>query len=475
LFIGPVAIGTIHEWAPDPGSVVSWHASPAARAKAQNAPISAVPAGYMQAQHLRGFCEYSARGLDYSRLFIVTSDVAGRADIRAMSYVINAHLRRHDTYRSWFEYRDVKDIVRRTIQSPADISFVPTKHGEMTPAQIRDHILATPDPLQWDCFTFGIIQRADHFTLYISIDHLHVDAQFVGVVLMELHMMYAALVAGGAPIALPDAGSYDEYCVRQHRYTAALTLESPEVRAWTQFAENNNGTLPDFPLPLGDRSVPSAGSLLTVELMDEHQTARFESACIAAGARFIGGVFACAALAEQALTGADTYYGLTPTDTRSPTEGMTLGWFTGLSPITVPVAAMSFADVARAAQTSFDWGTDVANAPFDRVLELAPWLRRPGTSHPLVNFFDTGLPPLSAFLTAQFEGLNIGLYGDGRLSDPLLTWVIRLEKTTVMAVLFPNNPIARESVARYAAAIKSAYLRAADGHSSVPLSNVSQA
>ena len=77
-------------------------------------------------------------------------------------------------------------------------------------------------------------------------------------------MMYAALVGGGAPLRLPAAGSYDDYCIRQHEYTSALTLESPEVRAWIEFAENNGGTLPDFPLPFGDPSVPSPGGLLTV-------------------------------------------------------------------------------------------------------------------------------------------------------------------------------------------------------------------
>lgn len=475
MFVGPVAIGTIDDWVPGPGSVVSWQASSKARAKAQQAPVSAVPAGYMQGQHLRGFSEYAARGLDYSRLFIIASDMPGRCDIRALSYVINLHVRRHDTYRSWFEYKDAEHIVRRTIQNPADIEFVPTEYGEMTSAEFRDHILATPDPLHWDCFTFGIIQGADHFTLYVSIDHLHVDAQFMGVILMELHMMYAALVAGGAPIALPNPGSYDDYCVRQNRYISALTRESPQVRAWIEFAESNNGSLPEFPLPLGDLSVPCATSLLAVELMDEQQTARFESACMDAGARFIGGVFACAALADHALGGADTYYGLSPSDTRRQPELMTLGWFTGLIPITVEVPGTSFADVARAAQASFDSGTDVANAPFDRVLELAPWLRRPQAGYPLLNFLDAGLPPLSTFLTAQLEGANIGLYGDGRLSDPLLTWVVRLEKMTMMAVLFPDNPVAHESVARYATAVKSVYAHVAEGHGALPLSNVGQA
>ena len=52
-------------------------------------------------------------------------------------------------------------------------------------------------------------------------------------------------------------------------------------------------------------------------LLDHEQTKRFESACMDVGARFSGGMFACAALAENELRGADTFYGVTPIDTRS--------------------------------------------------------------------------------------------------------------------------------------------------------------
>ncbi len=40
---------------------------------------------------------------------------------------------------------------------------------------------------------------------------------FVGVGFMEIQTMYAALVDGGAPIRMPEAGSYEDYCVRQRR------------------------------------------------------------------------------------------------------------------------------------------------------------------------------------------------------------------------------------------------------------------
>ena len=88
---------------------------------------------------------------------------------------------------------------------------------------------------------------------------------------------------------------------------------------------------------------------------------------------------------------------------------MTPGWFTGLIPITVPVAGASFGDTARAAQSCFDAGTDLANVPCDRVVELAPWLNRPRPNFPVINYIDGGVAPLSGVFSSLLEGLNIGI------------------------------------------------------------------
>jgi hypothetical protein len=462
-----VAMKAIHDWMGDPGVHVTWNPSQATLAKIREAPVSTVPVSYQQAQHLRAFRDHTARGTDMARLNIPAWDIAGQCDIRAMTHVINAYLRRHDTYHSWFEYDDAQRIVRRTIREPRHIKFVPTEHGEMTPTQWRERVLSTPDPWQWECFHFGIIQRADHFTFYISVDHVHTDAMFMGLVLVEIHMMYAALVAGAAPVRLPAAGSYDDYCLRQQAYLSALTVESPEVVAWIDFAKSNDGTLPRFPLPLGDPSVPCTGDMITVQLLDEQQAIRFESACMDVGARFSGGVFACAALAEHELTGAETHYVVTPTTTRStPAELMTTGWFTGLVPITVPVVATSFGHTARAAQASFDAGIGVANVPFDRVLELAASehkLRTPQPGVSMLSYLDAGLPPLSPTIVAKWEGLNGKVYHDARSAHQVGMWVNRTQKETTVTVAFPNNPIARESVLGYVAAMKSVYGRVIEG------------
>jgi hypothetical protein len=467
-------VGTVNDWVPGQGSIVSWQASPASLEKARQAPISDVPLSAMQDAHLRGFSRYAARGLNYARLVIGSGDEPGRCDVRVMSYVINSHLRRHRTYHSWFEYEDAERLVRHTVGDPADIEFVPIRHDEMTPAEWHQFVLSTPDPVQWDCFRFGIIQRADHFTFFSIVDHLHCDPTIISGLYTEIVMNYRVLRRGGALVQSPPPASHDDFCMREKQHVSGLTLDSQEVRKWIEFAEHNGGTLPDFPLPLGDLSRPTGGDLVVERLMDQEQTAEFESLCTKAGARFSGGLFACVALAQYELTGARTYYGLAPIDKRrSLAEFSTMGWFTGVVPFTVPVNPGSFEETARAAQASFDSNLDLANVSFNDVLKLAPWLREWGPNCTMVNYMDAGLPPLSATVASHMKDANVSIYCDPRDPAHLYTSVIRLFDEVSIWVNFQNNPIARDSVTRYLSAIKSVLRRVGDGRHVGPTVQVS--
>lgn len=465
MHIGRITIGTIEDWSPDRGVVTSWHPTNAAVEKARQAPVSSVPVSYMQGQHLRGVYHQAAAGLDYSRQIIATCEVPGQCNIEAMDHALNAYLRRHDTYRSWFEYSGSGDIVRRTIPDAEDVEFEPVNRGEMDPEDARKHIVDIPSPFEWGCFSFGVVQSEDSFHFYASIDHVHGDAALIGITMLEAHGMYTSLLATGQPMPLPDAGSFDEFCLHEHEATAALTVDSPEVQAWIEFAENNNGTMPEFPLPLGNPNEPTVADMVGEMLLDPEQTDRFEAACAAAGTRFVGGLFACTAMTDHEFTGAATYYGLTPRDTRRTTDNFqTQGWFTGLVPISVPIAATTFPEAAWAAQQSFDTGVKLARVPYYRVLELAPWLEKPRANFPVWNFLHGGAAPLNAILAATELGYanNIGIYSDGRFSYQLTIYVFRYEGGTAIEVMYPDNPIAQKSVARYIAAMKSVCQRVAD-------------
>ena len=466
--IAKITVGSLDEWTLTPGTVTSWHPTAAAIEKVRQAPVSSVPVSYMQGQHLRNYCERTAAGLNFSRQIIASCDVPGQCDVSAMHHALNGYLRRHDTFRSWFEHTGDGEFIRHSISDPADIEFAPINHGNMTVDEIHAHVVAIPNPLEWGCFTFGIIQSESHFTFFAAMDHVHGDATLIGTTMIEANGMYSALSGGGEPLALPDAGSFDDFCIRERQYTSTLTVNSPEVRAWIDFAENNNGGFPEFPLPLGNPLEPSSSYMASELLMDAEQTERFESACTAAGARFVGGLFACIALVEHEFTGALTYYGLTPRDSRTGTDNfMTQGWFTGLIPITVPIAAASFGDAAWAAQSSFDSGLGMARVPYYRVLELAPWLNWPEPNFPVSNFLHGGAAPLNAILAAGDLGLadNIGIYPDGRFSYQLTSYVFRYREGTIMAIMYPDNPVALKSVTRYMEAMKSVCVRVADsGH-----------
>lgn len=462
-----VALTAINDWVGAPGSVVSWGPAPASAERVRQAPRSPVPPSYQQEQHIRAYRRHSTDGLDMARLMIPSWNIPGRCDIRAMTFVINAYLRRHDTYHSWFDFDDSDQVVRHAVTDPTDISMAATRHGEMNSAKWQALAMDVPGPLDWDCFRFGIIQRADHFTFYASVDHLHADAMFVVALFVEIHSNYAAVVEGGVPVRFPESGRYLDYCVRQREYTAGLTLESPEVGEWLGYLRKNGGSLPKFPMPLGDPNVPYAGELNKVTLMDVHESERFEAFCTSAGARFIGGAFACAALAERELAGIDTYNVITPTTTRrTPGEFATTGWFTGVVPISIPVAGMSFAEVARAAQEAFDAHMRLAQVPIERVLELAksvPDIRPAGPGVPMLSFFDSGLPPLDPVVMGQWYAHDGTLYGGVGAASQIGMWVNRGLEGTTISVAYPDNPVARESATQYVELMKMFYLRAAGG------------
>lgn len=462
-----VALGNINEWQLSDGSLTMWTATEASREAARFARRSDIAPSYQQTQHLWAAYHGKAMNRALPRLMVVAWNVLGACDIPTMTAVINAHVRRHDTYHSWFEFENYV-ISRRVIDDPAAIDLVPVEFGTMNSEQIRTHALTTtPGTLEWGCFTFGIVQHSDHFTFYASVDHLHIDGLSAALIFVDIHVMYEQLSQGAhrqQPSTLPQFGSYSEYAARQREKAEGLTLSSAEVKDWIAFARETDGDWPSFPLPLGDTWSSTAGDLLTVDLLDAADTEAFDAACCAAGARFIGGVLACAALAEHELTGKESYFGFTARDTRSPgVDTMTVGWFASLIPVTVPTAGVSFPEAARAAQKSFDAAKHLADVPVDRVLELMAQnqldIKLPTSLPMMLSFLDFRKIPLAG-LWAQ---TNFGTYGDNLSHGGINMWINRHAERTTVTMSFPHNEIARASVVHYIATLIQMFARVVNG------------
>jgi hypothetical protein len=85
----------------------------------------------------------------------------------------------------------------------------------------------------------------------------------------------------------------------------------------------------------------------------------------------------------------------------------------------------------------------------------------------LLFHLDSGIPPLSSVVNSHLDRVNARIWYDGGVPAQFDIRVNRFETETSVLVVFPNNPIARESVTRYIAALKSVYLRLAEGRDPV--------
>lgn len=292
----------LHGWSGRPAVLTLWSPSAASMESAKRAPVSRVLPSYEQEQHLHAFRACEQRQEAMARLLVVVWDESGRCDLKAMTYVVTAHVRRHDTYHSWFEQRGGA-IVRHVLEDPAAIQMEPSTLGDVSAEDWQKHVVATPAPFVWDCFRFGVLQRASGFTCFASIDHLHADATVIAFLMTEIRSAYRAVIDGETPGHLGPPGSYLDYCTNQRQRAAATTLADPEVKRWIAFLQRNNGRMPAFALPLGVLEDRYYAEYVHVDILDDTVMDAFESACHASGARVIGGLLACAALTERELAG----------------------------------------------------------------------------------------------------------------------------------------------------------------------------
>ena len=456
----------LQEWSGPPAALTLWLPTAAARECARQASASPVPPSYEQEQHLRAFRACAARGEEMARLLIVVWEETGRCDLRAMTHVLNAHLCRHDTYHSRFAAEG--DVMRRhVLADPPPVLLETVGVGDVNAGDWRRHVMATPTPFKWDCFRFGILQRPDGFTFFASIDHLHADSTLIAFLMEEVHMAYAALIDGEPPPRLGAAGCYLDYCIDQRQRTEALTRVAPGVSAWVDFLERNAGRMPAFRLQLGISDNHCLAEHLNVEILDPSAMAAFEAACLAAGARVIGGVLAVAALAERTLAGPGHYAVVTPTTTRkSPEAFRTMGWCMGVVPVDFAAQEGGFGELAVAAQRSFDTHLPLSAIPIERVLELTasmPTIRPTATGGVMLSYMDVNLPPMSAHIAGQWQQRLGRVYINQGMAAQVALWFFRTETGLSLTAAYPANAIAAKSMQRYIGALRETFVQASAG------------
>jgi hypothetical protein len=461
----------LREWSGPPGTLVLWLPTPATVASARRAPASPIPPSYEQEQHLRTYRACQLQQQEMVRLLIVTWRVPGRCEMRAMTDVINAHLRRHDTYHSAFRDQG-GGFVRHVIEDPASLHLAPTEMGTVSAPQWRETVAGTPGPLAWDCFRFGVVQHEDHFTFFASVDHVHADASLIPILFHEIHQDYRTLVEDSPRRRRRPAARYLDYCARQRQRAAALSLSDAAVVVWIDFLHRNHGRLPRFPMALGDAGAFGPVEQVTFSVLDPVDARRFKSACVAAGSRVIGGLLACAALTERTLTGSSCYNVFTPVTTRkTPEEYRTNGWFVGVLPVSIDVTDGTFAGTALAAQRCFDERGHLAGIPLEPVLQLAsglPTINPAPAWGVMLSYVDAHLPPMNARSSREWFELSGTVYLNAGVAGQVSLWFCRSLLGLSLTAAYPANATARASVALYIDTLTEACRRVASDTSAMP-------
>lgn len=421
--------------------------------------MSDVPPSYEQAQHLRSYRACQNQHEEMARLLSFVWEEPGQCDLEVMADLVVAHVRRHDTYHSWFEERG-QAILRHVIAQPDLIEMSAQTLEHVSAPEWQQLIASTPGPFSWDCFRFGVLQRENSFSCVACIDHLHTDSTAITFLMDEIHAAYRELKVAKKPLHHAPPGSYLDYCSSQHQRASNLTLADPDVSAWVSFLERNGGRMPAFTLPLGVSNDRCLAEFINVEVMDAEQTAFFETRCLDSGARMVGGLMAAAALTSHQLSGLDHFGVVTPTTTRSTPESFnTSGWYMGVVPVDFDVDTSDFSSLAARAQNVLDERRDLSHVPVERLFELTadlPHIRPAATGGIMLSYMNmnVNLRPVQSPNASTWQQLDGRIYLNPGMSAQVALWFFRTQTGLLLTAGYPANSTARDSIQRYVETFK---------------------
>ncbi|WP_158675509.1 condensation domain-containing protein [Nocardia stercoris] len=439
-----LTVGFIEDWQPAVGAVTTWTVTDQARQAAALAPAHRVAPSFQQRAYLRTVADRPVA----ARLRILAFDLPGAPDPAALRRAVLGFLRRHDTFAGRFAVTGYGTVTRHQLHAE-QIDIAATGHGQLDdPAAIRELVISgTPAAPAWECFSFGVIEHDDSFTVYAAIDHLHTDG--IGQILAanDLLTLYQAEISGSTALLAPAAG-HVAHCDRENRFNEQLIPRAAPILQWAQLLRPYGDELPGFPLPLGDSAPVHAHR--TATLLHGEQAERFEQICSAHGGRFAGGVVAALALTEALCTDRRPYFVLAAVDTRTTVrEAGSVGWYTAPVPLVLNIGARhSFSALVAEAQDAAGRARELRETSVHRVLELLDLDR--GDREPTRVATTLSISDLRTVIGAEeFGRVEGGLHGCPIEPGAVGISVDRLADRTTISIRYPDTAAAYESIQYY--------------------------
>ncbi|MEU4209595.1 condensation domain-containing protein [Streptomyces sp. NPDC026206] len=448
----------ILDWQPEPGEVVEF------RLTTDRAPVPHhVPASHFQRAHLRLAAAHRAAGRRQSPWVAMVFDLAGRADLDALTDAWQGLARRHEAFHTWYE-PETENLTG--FRLPADsLTVRPVRVGGLTSAgDLRAYLHRRIDEQTTASrpgLLAGVIRRDTASTVYFAIDHAYTDGHSLALLFDEIRARYHA-ACGGASVDLAPAPGYLDYNRRELERSASLTAAAPELAAWSQFLAAGDGGFPGFPVELGkDANKLLTGTRLQYPVLTGAQARAFRAYCGRHGGGFGAGAFAALALAQWEFTGNDVYRVLTAVSTRAyPRLLHVHGWLVNLVPLLFRLPAPpTLAGAIAAAQQGFQSARAGYDVPLHRALELLLEGGDAPTIPPMASYVDGRTAPGSRdYLRADATVLT----GPDNASGVSL-WFNWFPDRADLVVNMPDTPEAATGVPKYLDRVREIMLTASAG------------
>ncbi|TWE07953.1 condensation domain-containing protein [Rudaeicoccus suwonensis] len=291
------------------------------------------------------------------------------------------------------------------------------------------------------------------FLLAFAADHSVLDAYSQVIAISELDQLYAAILHDIPPSLDPPAASYIDFSAEECGMAALAIQGNDTTERWRSFLSVDERCFPGFPLPTADHN----GSCTLPQRSASRQIVAPEVAdTLHAVARSCGfgmqpAILVALARAIAATTDGAPLRMVMPMHTRSERYQTSMGWFVGISPLTLDLtgAADLKQELQRAEDASAYIRTD-AQIPFATIAQLLDIRSCPRF---VVSYVDIRhLPGAAQFDAQRARALRSIRYSD----DEVYLWIVRARGGINVSARFPNNMAAADSFERFLAAFTEA-------------------
>ncbi len=338
---------------------------------------------------------------------------------------------RHGTLRSVFVPGDDGEPRLHEVEVlPGSWSEHPIGAGQAVNDALKDQLDNACTPFSAPSHRLSVLETAAGPTIVIAADHAHVDMWSMLVIVRDLLAAIADASRGSTPSLGVAPAFSDHSTALRERSTAPDDVH----RRWKQILDASGGTMPRFPLPLGD-PVPHVERVEVRDVLDVDDSAAFSAQASADGVSTLALAVSAMTAVTAELAG-ESMRAVFPVHSRyESTWHDSVGWF-----ITNSVLESGDPD-PRACAAAVKEAVQLGSWSLDEILR--PWGGMPEAPGMFaISWLDLRRLPVrvdAAGLEAQYIGASIR-------TDGVMLWFILDESGLHLRCRYPDTPEARTHV-----------------------------